>query len=205
MENAVFRSAYGYYKFTLSNFKFYGVINIFTLKFLILNSTKEELSNINDIEEFEREFGTVEGQIQLNFNDIEEGVIDEELIFISELIISWFKRLNQVLLSIKSNKYVAMNIPESDNIWYEFRNEGKYLIVSKVKSIKTNNICDFVVIKPIKKDISFWKGIKIKKTIFKNEILKATQNLIDEIILINDKLKETLEVKELTDLYNNLK
>ncbi|WP_154694930.1 MULTISPECIES: hypothetical protein [Clostridium] len=175
------------------------------MKFLILNSMKEKLSNINDIEEFEREFGTIEGQIQLNFNDIEEGVIDEELIFISELIISWFKRLNQVLLSIKSNKYVAMNIPESDNIWYEFRNEGKYLIVSKVKSIKTNNICDFVVIKPIKKDISFWKGIKIKKTIFKNEILKATQNLIDEIILINDKLKETLEVKELTNLYNNFK
>ncbi|EJO5347966.1 hypothetical protein NRP93_002065 [Clostridium botulinum] len=180
------------------------MINIFTLKFLILNSMKEKLSNINDIEEFEREFGTIEGQIQLNFNDIEEGVIDEELIFISELIISWFKRLNQVLLSIESSDYVAMNVPESDNIWYEFRDEDEYLIVSKVKSVKTNNICDFVVIKPIKKDISFWKGIRIQKRIFKNEILKATQNLIDEIVLINGELRETLEVKELTNLYKKV-
>lgn len=180
------------------------MINIFTLKFLILNSTKEELSNINDVEEFERELGIIEGQIQLNFNDIQEGVIDEELIFVSELIISWFKRLNQVLLCIKSSNYVAMNVPESDNIWYEFRDEDEYLIVSKVKGVKTNSICDFVVMKPIKKDISLWKGIKIQKTIFKNEILKATQNLIDEIVLINGKLKETLEVKELINLYKKV-
>ncbi len=57
------------------------MVNIFTLKYLILDSEKEKLSNIIDLKEFEIDFGTIEGQIQLNFKDIKEGIVDEDLIF----------------------------------------------------------------------------------------------------------------------------
>ncbi len=93
-----------------------------------------------------------------------------------------------------------MKVPESDNIWYEFQGR-EFVVVSKVKSIKIKSVYNFVVTTPITKEILLWKDIKLRKIIFQNEILKVTKKLLDEIVLINNKLRESIEIKELIKLY----
>jgi hypothetical protein len=178
---------------------------MFKLRFAILNDEKDELSNITDLEKYEVEFGEIEGQLELNFEDKKYGFVDESIPFGNELLILWFRELNKVVLNLQSHTYVAFKIPETDSHWYEFLIEDKFVIINEVKSVTTKGLYHLVITEPLIKESLVWNNVKIKRDVFQNEIIEVTEKLLEEITLINGKLIELKAVKELIRLNKQAK
>ena len=169
---------------------------MFLLDYLILEEEIERLSNITEIEEFEQDLNTVLGQIQIVFNNEKEGFVDKDIPLGNEFLITWFKRFDDVLIQLRSNEIVALNMPHRDSVWLEFQMKNKFIEVSKVKAAKQNNVYNFIETKPVNRAEILWKQA-IKKEPFFKEILNKTENLLKDILLINPILAESVEIKAL--------
>ncbi|AGF55468.1 hypothetical protein B0P06_000438 [Clostridium saccharoperbutylacetonicum] len=172
---------------------------MFSIEYLILKEEIERVSNITNIKEFDTELNTIEGQISLSFNDEIEGFVDKDIPYADELLFTWFKRLNKVLIYLQTNEFVALSIPERDNVWFEFKRKENLLVINKVKSEQQTSVYDFVTITPIKNIGVLWQEVIVMEE-FYNKIINKTKKLLNDIKSYNAILVNSLEYKELKEI-----
>ncbi|MBW6411918.1 hypothetical protein [Clostridium weizhouense] len=177
---------------------------MFLINYEILDEEKNRILNLNNIIEFEDDVNTVMGQIQLIFNNTKEGFVDKDIPFSGEFLITWFKRLNDAIIQLKESSFVAIEQPDSDNIWLEFELNNNEVLISQIKAEKEMHIDKFVVNLPKKRNELFWCESIPKDKLF-NTILATTRKFMRDILAINQLLYESKEFKELEDKYMKAK
>ena len=128
---------------------------MFAINYEILEEERNRIMQLNNLMEFQFDINNVMGQIELIFNTTKEGFIDKDIPFSGEFLITWFNRLNEVLIQLKEHSFVEMKLPDSDSIWFEFKLENEEVIVSEIKAEKEIHIEKFIVNEP-KKRIDFF-------------------------------------------------
>jgi hypothetical protein len=176
---------------------------MFLINYEILEEEEDRISKLNNLLEFESDVNTVMGQIQLIFNNTEEGFVDKDIPYSGEFLITWFKRLNDVLIQLKEYAFVAMKLPDSDNIWLEFKLNNEEVLISEIKAEKEIHLENFIVNLPKKRSEFFWCESISKDELF-NTILDTTKNFMKDVLAINQLLAESKEFKELEDKYNKI-
>lgn len=170
---------------------------MFILEYKIPKEVREVLKRWS-VQEFEEEIAEVEGQIKLDFNGARYGYIDEEdSAFYNKFLICWFKRLNECCELLKTSKYVAFNMPETNNLWMEMKVIEDKMFIQRT-SLFRNVLTSYVVDSPYE-DFEYydWKNVVIKKSEFINEVEKVTKEFVDEIRELNVDLLDSEVFKEL--------
>ena len=176
---------------------------MFKLKYIIDQEQKEDLRNIKDIKEFVDEFEHIIGRIQLIFNNHEEGIIDEDIPNIDELLVTWFKFLNETVIYCNKYNYAAMQLFESLDVWFQFTVTNDIINVKQVRAMQEDRT-HLVVNEPIEIQEVFWEEtIEIQE--FYKCILNKTKQFLIDIQLINPILMESPSLKRLVLLYNQAK
>ena len=173
---------------------------MFSINYEILEEEKNRILKLKDVMEFESDVNTIMGQIELIFNNRKEGFVDKDIPFSGEFLITWLKRLNDVLIQLKISQFVAMELPDSDSIWFEFQLDNEEVLISEIRSEKEIDIEEFIVNMPKKRREFFWCESISKEELF-NTILNTTSNFIKDILEINELISESKEFKELEDKY----
>lgn len=177
---------------------------MFCIEYEILEHEKNRLSSFKGIEEFESDFNTIVGQIHLVCNSEEIGFVDREIPYDGEFILTWLQRLNTVILELQSNTFVTMSIPDSANIWLEFKKMDKMILVTQIRAKAERHVQESVINIPQKREECCWtEHILIKE--FNEKILMTTDRFIKEIVSINKLLLAAKEVIELENLYKKTK
>lgn len=170
--------------------------NLFVLKYRIPDDAINALSGIS-AEDFDKEYGDIEGQIEMDFNGKKEGFVNNELPFGRELLVTWIKILNLVVKKLNISNYVAFIIPEMDSIWVEFIHKEGLLRVRKVKD-KKKDLDDMIITSPSKYFVTYdWDNVVIDKNDFTEKIMHKTKEFIHDISVINKSLLDSQSIKEL--------
>lgn len=174
---------------------------MFKINFRFVDEDIQQFRKINS-EQFDKVFGgDISGQIELIFDDRSVGFYHDEVPFGNELIFHWFCRLNEVLEILESrdsSHYIAMNIMGSDQ-WIEFVNEGR-LRVSLINSPGMTEIQDFITETPLlHTDNKEWGDILIDHAEFKNEIMKSTLKLLQQINDLNSDLLRSNKLRRIQE------
>ena len=177
---------------------------MFIINYKILNEEKNRIVKLNNIMEIEADENTVRGQIRLIFNNTKEGFVDKDIPFSGEFLIAWFKRLNDVLIQLKTSSFVAIKLPDSDSIWLEFKLNNQEVLISSIKAEKEMHVKEFVVNLPKRRSELFWCESISKDELF-NTILDTTSNFMKDIFAINKLPTEAKEFRELKDKYMKAK
>lgn len=177
---------------------------MFAIKYEILDEGKNRLSNIKNIKEFELEFNSITGQIQLICNDKKIGFVDKEIPYEGEFLLIWLQRLNEVIIHLNSNSFVTMSIPDSANIWLEFKAIDNMILITKIRAKKEMHVQEFILNMPKEKDQCFWNEYILRKE-FVSIVLESTDKFIKELASINEILLEAREVIELENLFQKAK
>lgn len=177
---------------------------MFKINFRFVDEDIEQFRIIN-YNKFDKDYGDICGQIELIFDGQTVGFYDDEVPFGNELILNWFCRLNEVLVSFSngdSSHYFAVNIMGTEQ-WIEFV-KGEQLKVSLIKSATQIGVQGFTINRPLLHvDYKEWEGIIIEYVEFKNEIINSTVKLLQQIkelnsdLLISNKLSRIQEYHHL--------
>lgn len=177
---------------------------MFCIEYDILDGEKNRLSSLKEIEEFESDFNTIAGQIHLKFNNEEIGFVDGEIPYDGEFVLTWLQRLNTVIKELQSNTFVTMSIPDSANIWLEFKKIDEMLLVTQIRAKAERYVQESITNIPQKREECCWtEHILIKE--FYEKILMTTYRFIKEIVSINELLLAAREVIELVNLFQKTK
>ena len=177
---------------------------MFCIEYEILDSEKNRLSSIKKIEEFEADFNTIVGQMHLVCNHEEIGFVDRDIPYEGEFVLTWLQRLNAVIMELQSNNFVTMSIPDSANIWLEFKKIDKMILVTQIRAKAERYVQESVIIIPKMREECCWtEHILIKE--FNEKILMTTDKFIKEIVSINELLLAAREVIDLCKLFQKAK
>lgn len=172
---------------------------MFLINYGILDEEKNKILKLKNIKEFDSDISDIMGQIELIFNNSKEGFIDKDIPYSGEFLIAWFNRLNSVVIQLKIDTFAAMKLPDSDNVWLEFKVDNEKVLVSETRAEKTN-IDKFVVNLPKQRKELFWCE-SISKYELVDTIIDTTGSFIKDILSINELLSESKEFKRLEDKY----
>lgn len=177
---------------------------MFTINYNISDEYKHLLSTIHH-ESFETDYGDIEGQFELIFNGYHQGYIDDSIPYGYELLISWFKILNDSSIKLCDNDYVAFSILETDEYWIQMETIGDFINIKKMKdTISKRDVTELIVTSRFKEFIEWdWQGITIPKTAFITEVKKKTKLFLHEVTQINRNLLKSKCLHDL--LLSNLK
>lgn len=173
---------------------------MFCINYEIIEEEKKRLSNIKEFE-IESELEPVEAQIHLIFNNEEIGFIDKEIPYDGELIIMWLEELNEVIIQLKTNKFATMWIPDSADIWLEFKMIDEIILVNQIRVKKEVHVEKIVDNMPKKQEELFWSESISREEFFRG-IFVTTSRFIQDISLLNELL---LKSKRIIKLENTLK
>ena len=165
---------------------------MFTLEFKILWEEEKELKEYS-VEEFDKECGQIEGQIELHFGEYKWGYIvnDEGLTdFPGELLDWWFDQLNECCNILKTGDYACFYLPDTADYWLEMRVVDDDIHVQLSELVKrTKNENGYVYDKPLKGfQYDRWKDTVIKKSEFINVVEASTTRFVEEIRKLNPEL-----------------
>jgi hypothetical protein len=171
---------------------------MFEIRYKISNEIKDEISDIDE-NSFDIEYGDIEGQFELNFNSFRQGYVHEEIPLGRELLVSWYKILNEVAIKLNSNDYVAFSILETDDYWIELICKDNLLKIKKVKdNLNKRNLQELVITKPFKEFTDYkWGQVVIGKTEFIHEVKQKTRMFIKDVISLNNKLFNSKTMQQL--------
>ncbi|ARF70108.1 hypothetical protein B7C51_23060 [Paenibacillus larvae subsp. pulvifaciens] len=166
---------------------------MFKLLFRFVDDDLDVLSKINT-EQFEKEYGDILGQIELNFNGNIVGFFHEDVPFGNEMILLWFKRLHETLFRLRNSDYIAMNVVGNNN-WIELFKNDSFLKVNLIRDPNTTGIQGFITQIPFANNIiREWGNIEIKYNEFKEEIIRNTVILLERLKELNALLVNTTKV-----------
>lgn len=172
---------------------------MFCIEYEILEEEKARLSNVKEFE-----LDNIAGQMRLVFNDKEIGFVDKEIPYDGELLLTWFQKLNEVIIQLRASDFITMWLPDSTNIWLEFKSISKIILISKIRAEAENHIEKTITNVPKKREEIFWSE-SIEKENFLEEVFESTNKLIQESILLNRLLLESKELVELKNTYEEAK
>lgn len=175
---------------------------MFRVEYAILSNEKERLKQVEEITLFEEELDEIEGQIYIACNDNEIGFVDESIPYEGEFLVTWLWQLNSGILRLDDNGYFAMLIPDSADVWLEFKSMNKVVRVSKIETVKQYK--GTTMTKPIESTNIIWAE-NIVKIELVQEILKKTEAFIQEVYSINKLLVESTEIKRLINVFQMAK
>ncbi|MGQ8873469.1 hypothetical protein [Paenibacillus sp. TSA_86.1] len=97
-------------------------------------------------EQFDQAKQDIDGMIELDFNGSTYGMFFDDCPFGNERLIRWFADLLTVAQMIGVNPYVAYRIPDSANLWLEFKAHGEELLVSLVEDTDREVIWTYLLL-----------------------------------------------------------
>ncbi|MRX73033.1 hypothetical protein GJU40_12865 [Bacillus lacus] len=170
---------------------------MFLIKYNIPNEGIDDIIELDE-SSFDDEYGEIYGQFELNFNEYKQGFVHEEIPFGNELLISWFKLINKVVLTLNTNDYVAFPIMETDDYWIELICKEDLISVKKVKdNHHKRTLYEFIITKPFEEFSDEWKTTDIKRLEFINEVKLKTKQFIKDVATINKNLLKSQSLNEL--------
>ncbi len=175
---------------------------MFLIEYDISDKEKERMRRINSIQEFEEQLDDIEGQISIECNKENIGFVNKDISYDGELLVTWFRQLNRVILYLRNNTYVAMIIPDSEDVWIEFEVVKNNLQIREVRAAKKHN--EYIEITPLKKEKIFWSEDVGRKEVF-HAIMQSTNRFIQEICLINKSLAESKNISTLRNIFNQVR
>ncbi|WFA84206.1 hypothetical protein [Paenibacillus amylolyticus] len=146
-----------------------------------------------------------EGSIELDFNGSKYGMFFDDCPFGNERIIRWFVDLLTIVQKIRIHQYVAYRIPDSANLWLEFKQQGVELQVSLVEDINREVILDLFITEPLEEfRYSTWKDINVSSASFTDEIMSNAHQFLDFVTELNPDLLQSTSIqilqRKLTDV-----
>lgn len=175
---------------------------MFRVEYAILSNEKNRLKQVEKIALFEEQLDEIEGQIYIMCNKNEIGFVDESIPYEGEFLVTWLRLLNSVILHLDSYGYFAMLIPDSADVWLEFKLMNKLVQVSEIKTLKEYE--DTTMTKFIENKKVSWSE-KIEKNELFQEVLEKTEAFIQEIYSINKILVESRRIKRLINTFQMAK
>lgn len=175
---------------------------MFKLEYAILTNEKERLKQVENISLFEKELDEIEGQIHITFNGKEIGFVDETIPYEGEYLVTWLYLLNIGIMHLNNTGYFAMLVPDSADVWLEFKLMNKKVCISEMQT--TREYKGFTTTSPIERIKTFWSDNIDKMELFQ-EILQKTKVFIEEVYSINEILLESREMKRLINIYQMVK
>lgn len=173
---------------------------------LLYRIVEEDIQIISQLgsKNFEQVYGDISGQISLNFNGHEIGFCHDDVPYGNELLMQWFKRLNEVLFSLEKTNYIAMNVVEN-NRWIEFVKMDKCLKVSLIEDPVSINLHQFITgNRFLNYRNRAWRDVKIDYYQFKSEIISNTLSFLVELESINAQLLNTSNVIRINQILHSL-
>lgn len=171
---------------------------MFRLEYAILDNEKNRLKQVKKLSVFEKELDEVEGQIYVRINENEIGFVDKSIPYDGEYLIRWLYLLNTGIIQLGNTGYFAMLVPDSADVWLEFKLMNKNICISKMQT--TREYKGFTTKIPIESIKTFWAEDIDKMELFQ-EVLKKTKEFIQEIYSINKILLKSKNMKRLIDIY----
>jgi len=172
---------------------------MFRLEYAILTNEKKRLKQANNLVVFEKELDEVEGQIHIVCNENEIGFVDKTIPYEGEYLITWLYLFNTAILHLNNTGYFAMLVPDSTDIWLEFKFVNKKVCVSEMQTF--GEYVGYTTAIPLKNVKIIWTDIIDKIELFQ-EILQTTKVFIQEVYSINKILVESREMIRLIDSYH---
>lgn len=175
---------------------------MFRLEYAILSNEKKRLKRVRNIVLFENELDEVEGQIHIACNENEIGFVDKTIPYEGEYLVTWLYLLNTGIMHLDSKGYYAMLVPDSADVWLEFKLANKRVCVSEMQTMRDYK--GFIMTSPIESTKTFWLN-NIEKAELYQEILEKTEAFIREVYSINKLLVESRNIKRLINSYQMVK
>lgn len=156
-------------------------------------------------EQFDQAKQDIDGIMELDFNGSTYGMFFDEYPFGNERLIRWFVDLLTVAQMLSINSYVAYRIPDSANLWLEFKAHGEELLVSLVEDTDREVVLDLFITEPLEEfKYSTWSGVSINLESFVEEILRNTRLFLDFISELNAKLLKSENVARISEKLSDL-
>ncbi|MFS0860011.1 hypothetical protein [Paenibacillus taichungensis] len=156
-------------------------------------------------EQFDQTKQDIEGIIELDFNGNKYGMFFEDCPFGNERLIRWFVDLITIAKMVKVHNYVAYRIPDSANLWLEFKSQEKELEVSLVEDTDREVILDLFITEPFKEfRYSTWKGANVSMNSFTKEIVSNAREFINFLAVLNSKIMESKNIQILENSLQEL-
>lgn len=171
---------------------------MFKLEYAILSNEKNRLRRVENTALFEKESDEVEGQIHIICNKNEIGFVDETISYDGEYLVEWLHLLNTGILQLEDKGYFAMLIPDSADVWLEFKLLNKMVCISEEQTDEKYK--GFTMTEPIKSTKIFWSD-SIEKSELYQEILIKTEAFIQEVYSINKLIAGSRRMKRLINTF----
>lgn len=175
---------------------------MFRVEYTILSNEKNRLKQVEKIALFEEQLDEIEGQIYIMFNKNEIGFVDESIPYEGEFLVTWLRLLNSVILHLDSYEYFAMLIPDSADVWLEFKLINEVVQVSEIETLKEYE--ETTITKLIEDKKAFWSENIEKDELFQS-VLEKTEAFIQEVYSINKILVESRGIKRLINTFQMAK
>lgn len=174
--------------------------------FAIMYRITENLESFKKIDEIPiNEESGIEGFFEMNFNERTYGYFhnnplkDGEEGF--ELLTNWFDSLLKVSINLNHTGYALLNDIESYNTWIEFKKtHGSNIFISIIESDKPNGVCEVITEQVNNYKYGEWNNISINFNEFNDELISKTENFLDELSEINQKLLESNRITNIKKL-----
>lgn len=169
------------------------------------NIRDDVLKNIS-LDYFHSEMGgEITGYLLLDFSGSSVGFYDEKmnLDMFEELLVSWFELLNRTAVLLNQHDYVGLKVMENATDWIIFEKSGATLSVSYVEKSLDSRIEDFTTVEKINEvDTCMWSGVEIEEEQFRREIIRVTEQFIEQIRTLNPVLITSPSIKELLEVWS---
>ncbi len=156
-------------------------------------------------EQFDQAKQDIDGMMELDFKGSTYGMFFDDCPFGNERLIRWFGDLLTVAQMVGVNPYVAYRIPDSANLWLEFKAHGEELLVSLVEDTDREVILDLFITEPLEEfKYSTWSGVSIDLKSVVKEIIRNTHLFLDFISEVNTKLLKSENVARMNAKLSDL-
>ncbi|MCP1187462.1 hypothetical protein [Paenibacillus sp. 1781tsa1] len=177
---------------------------MFTISFKAIDNF-DEIKQMS-AKQFDLTKQDIEGIIELDFNGSKYGMFFDDCPFGNERLIRWFVDLLTIVQKIRIHQYVAYRIPDSANLWLEFKQQGVELQVSLVEDIDREVILDLFITEPNEEfRYSNWNGVNVSSASFTEEIMKNAHQFLDFVTELNPDILQSTSIQILQEKLNDVK
>ncbi|MEK4363085.1 hypothetical protein MKX68_11530 [Paenibacillus sp. FSL M8-0212] len=177
---------------------------MFTLSFKAIDNF-DEIKQMS-AKQFDLTKQDIEGIIELDFNGSKYGMFFDDCPFGNERLIRWFVDLLTIVQKIRIHQYVAYRIPDSANLWLEFKQQGVELQVSLVEDVDREVILDLFITERLEEfRYSTWNDVNVSVASFTDEIMKNAHKFLDFVTELNPDILQSTSIQLLQEKLTDVK